>query len=136
MLPQNHFLISGVLAVPVAAIAYPQNYGAIVGCAVVAGGISAAIDLDVVVWIYLKGKVFPALRLFYNPLNLFTQFKLFMKTLTETGVLRLAMASHMTIFVLLLVCGYFFLPAYFLPTAIAVVTHFLSDIPNMGRMRG
>jgi len=131
MLPQNHFVISAVAMVPVAAVASSQNIPQAVGWVVLAGAVSAAIDLDVLALIYLKGKEFPALRLFYNPLNLFTRFKLFMETLIGTGQLKTAMKSHFVTFFALPVITWTFWPAYFLPITVAVLTHLLSDIPNI-----
>jgi hypothetical protein len=124
-------MISALAAVPVAAVAYPQNYPAIATCALITGAVSAAIDIDVVFWVAVKGVSIPSFRRFYNPIRIFTEFKLFMRTLTDTGVIRSAMASHITIFLVLPFVAYHFWPAYFLPISIAVVTHFLSDIPNI-----
>ena len=124
-------MISALSAVPVAAFVYPQNYPAIAGCALIAGAVSAAIDPDVVFWVFIKGITIPSFRRFYNPIKIFTEFKLFMQTLTDTGVIKLAMASHILIFLGLPFLAYRFWPAYLLPISIAVVTHFLSDIPNI-----
>ncbi len=124
-------MISALAAVPVAAVAYPQNYPAIASCALIAGAVSAAIDIDVVFWVAIKGVSIPSFRRFYNPIRIFTEFKLFMQTLTDTGVIKLAMISHIAIFLALPFLAYRFWPAYLLPISIAVVTHFLSDIPNI-----
>jgi hypothetical protein len=131
MLPQNHFVISSIAMIPVAAVISPQNIPQAAGWVVLAGAVSAAIDLDVLALIYLKGKDYPAFRLFYNPLNLFTKFKLFMETLVGTGMIKVAMKSHFTTFILLPILTWFFWPAYFLPIFVAVITHLLSDIPNI-----
>jgi hypothetical protein len=131
MLPQNHFVISSVAMIPVAAVVSSQNIPQAAGWVLLAGAVSAAIDLDVLALIYLAGEKHPGFRLFYNPLNLFTKFKLFMETLVGTGQLKTAMKSHFTTFILLPVLAWFLWPAYFLPIAVAVVTHLLSDIPNI-----
>ncbi len=106
---------------------YPQ----VLVWAVVAGTVSAAIDLDVVTLILLNASRHPPLRRFLNPLNIFTQFKLFMQTITETGLLKTAMKSHIAIFFLLVILTRLFWPAWLLPVTVAVVTHLLSDIPNI-----
>ena len=134
MLPQNHFLISAAAMVPVAMVVSPGNAG-LLNQALICGIIAAAIDLDVIFLIYLKGKEYPSMRLFYNPIKIFTHFKLFMDTLTDTGLLKTAMISHMVIFFTLPVLTYVFCPAYFLPVIVASSTHFLSDLPNMFRLR-
>ena len=131
MLPQNHFVISSVAMIPVAAVVCSQNVPQAVEWIVLAGVISAAIDLDVLAMIYAKGNEYPAFRQFYNPLNLFTKFKLFMKTLVGTGQLKTVMKSHFTTFIALPLLTWLLSPEYLLPVAVAVVTHLLSDIPNI-----
>jgi hypothetical protein len=131
MLPQKHFVISSVAMIPVAAVASSQNIPQAVEWIVLAGVVSAAIDLDVLALIYVEGKDYPALRIFYNPLNLFTKFKLFMKTLVDTGLIKTAMKSHFTTFIALPLLTWLLSPAYLLPVSVAVFTHFLSDIPNI-----
>ena len=120
--------------VPVAMVASPSNVG-LLNQALICGIIAAAIDLDVIFLIYLKGKEYPSMRLFYNPIKIFTRFKLFMNTLADTGLLKTAMKSHMVIFFVLPILTYIFWPAYFLPAVVASVTHFLCDLPNMRRLK-
>ena len=135
MLPQNHFLISAVTVIPVAMVFTPHSQIGLLNLALISGLVAAAIDLDAIFLIYLKGKEYSSMRLFYNPIKIFTQFKLFMDTFTDTGLLKIAMISHMIIFFVLPVLAYIFLPAYFLPVIVASVTHFLSDLPNMCRLK-
>jgi hypothetical protein len=83
MLPHSHFIISGLAAVPIAAVLSPEK--PIIEWALISGLLSSAIDLDV-----------------------------------YTLVLALLF--------------YFLFPAYFIPAAVGVVTHILSDIPNLRRL--
>ena len=135
MLPQDHFLVSAVVMVPVAMVFPAQNHIGLVGLGLISGVVAALIDLDVIVLIYLKGKEYPSMRLFYNPTKIFTQFKLFMDTFAQSGLLKVAMKTHMVIFFALPVLTYIFFPAYFLPVIVASITHFLCDIPNISRAR-
>ena len=120
--------------IPVAMIA-PQSHVGLLNLVLISGAVSAAIDLDVIFLIYLRGKKYPAMHLFYNPIKIFTHFKLFMDTFTDSGLLRIAMMSHMVIFFALPVLAYVFWPDYFLPVIVASVTHFLCDLPSMRRLK-
>ncbi|HMK48594.1 MAG TPA: hypothetical protein VK435_00955 [Thermodesulfovibrionales bacterium] len=135
MLPHNHFLIAALAITPVAVI-FP-NDRSFTGIAewVVAGGLlSAAIDLDIFVLVLLKSRDHENLKRFRNPLEIYRSFRLFMETIDETGVLRTGMMTHYVLSFLILVLCYFHLAGYFIPVALGVVTHLLSDMPKLKKI--
>ncbi len=135
MLPHNHFLIAGLSITPVALALYPDKSLQNIGEWVVIGGfMSAAIDMDIITLVWLKSRKEQRLRLFRNPLEIYRQFKLFMDTITETGVLRTGLKTHLLISAAILQLCWYGAPAYFVPIAIAVMSHILSDIPNLRRL--
>ncbi len=131
MLPHNHFIISGLAAVPAAALLSPEK--PVVEWALISGFLSAAVDYDVYILVLLKSVKEDKLKPFRNPLEIFRKYKLFMDTIAETGVLRIGLKTHLIIPALIVLLSYFFANAYFIPAAVGVVTHIISDIPNLWR---
>ena len=135
MLPHNHFLIAGLTITPVAITVFPEKSPVEIGEWILVGGLlSAAIDLDIIALVYLKSKKEKRLRPFRNIWEIFRKFKLFKDTITETGVLRTGMKTHLLFSILVVLLFYFYLNNYFLPAALGVISHIISDIPNLRRL--
>ncbi len=132
MLPHNHFLISGLAAVPLAAVLSPEQ--AVIEWALISGFLSAAVDYDVYILVLLKSGKEDRLKPFRNPLEIFRRYKLFMDTITEIGVLKIGLKTHLIIPALIVLLSYIFANVYFIPAAVGVVSHIISDIPNLWRL--
>lgn len=135
MLPNDHFLIAGLVIMPVTIILFPEKSAAEIGRYVLAGGLlSAAVDLDICVLVWLKAKKENQLKPFRNPLEIYRNFNAFMKVITETGVLRTGLKTHLLLSAFVVFMVYFFWNAYLVPVTLGIVTHLLSDIPNIRRL--
>ncbi|MFZ3090335.1 MAG: hypothetical protein WA240_06920 [Nitrospirota bacterium] len=132
MLPHSHFIISGLAAVPIAAVLSPEK--PIIEWALISGLLSSAIDLDVYTLVLLKSRKEDILKPFRNPLKILKEYKNFMQTITETGVLRIGLKTHFVLPAFIALLIYFLFPAYFIPAAVGIVTHIISDIPNLRRL--
>jgi len=121
MLPHKHFLISAAAAVPFS-LHRP-------GWILVSGIVSAAIDIDVVSLVWLNPGKQDSLKQFKNPVNIFRRYELFMKTIAETGVLKIALKTHFIISAVMLALSILFFKSLIVPVTIGVATHILSDIP-------
>lgn len=134
MLPHKHFLIAGLAAVSAAVIWAPERTVIEISKWAMVGGVaSAAVDLDIIALVFLKSGKENRLRQFRNPLQVFRKFDLFMDTISETNVLKIGMKTHLIFSALIISISYFYLNAYFLPIALGVISHILSDIPNLRR---
>ena len=134
MLPHNHFIISGLAAVPVAAVLSPDK--SIIGIGewfLISGLLSAAVDYDVYILVLLKSGKEDRLKPFRNPIEIYRKYKLFMDTITETGVLKIGLKTHFIFSALIVLLIYLFANPYFIPAVIGVVSHVISDIPNLWR---
>ena len=121
MLPHKHFLISAAAAAPFS-LHHPEWI-------LVSGLASAAIDMDVVALVWLKSGEEDSLKQFRNPVNIFSRYELFMKTIDETGVLKTALKTHFVISALMAGLSLLFFKSLVVLASIGVVTHILSDIP-------
>ena len=74
------------------------------------------------------------MRPFRNPLEIYRKFKLFMNTITDTGVQKTALKTHLVFSVIILSFFYLFTNAYFVPVVLGIASHLLSDIPNVRRL--
>jgi hypothetical protein len=72
-------------------------------------------------------------RLFRNPVEIYRQFRIFMDTITDTGVLRTGLKTHLLSSLAILLLYRLLAPDYLVPISVAVLSHILSDIPNMKR---
>jgi len=134
MLPHKHFIIAGALAGPAALILSPETTPATVAAWVaVAGIVSAAIDTDVLALVFIRSGSRPGLRPYVNPIEIFRRFDAFMDALADTGTLRIAMVTHFLLAAIAVALSYQYLGNRFLPAVIGVVTHLISDLPNMKR---
>jgi hypothetical protein len=127
MLPHKHFLISAAAAVPFS-LHHPEWILA-------SGVISAVVDTDVTVLVWVYAKKHEALAQFRNPINIFTRYGLFMETIEKTGVLKIAMATHLLMSGAILLLTGIYVKGLFVPAVIGVVSHILSDIPNIRKLK-
>ena len=135
MLPHNHFLIAGLIIAPVGIVLFPEKSMGEIGEWVLIGGLlSSAIDLDVYILTILKSKKEKRLKPFRNPFEIYRKFKLFMDTITETGVLKIGLKIHLFSSTLIILICYLFLNSYLIPVTLGVVSHLISDIPNLRRL--
>jgi len=135
MLPHNHFLIAGLAIAPVSLALFPEkSIGETAEWVVIGGVVSAAIDLDIVTLVWLKSRQEQRLKPFRSLFEIYRRFKLFMDTITDTGVLKAGMITHFVVSVVAILVCRLLAPAYFVPVSIAVLSHILSDIPNMRRL--
>ena len=135
MLPHNHFLIASIVITLVGILFFPEKSIMEIGRWVLIGGLlSAAIDLDVCALTLLKSKKENRLKPFRNPIEIFRKFNQFMDAITETGVLKTGLKIHLISSILLILISYFFMDNYFIPVTLGVVSHLISDIPNLQRL--
>ncbi len=135
MLPQKHFAISGLTIAAVTFAAYPEKSVMEISKWALFGGIlSAAIDMDVVILVYLRSRKDLRLRRFRNMLNIFRDFNGFKDVMAETGVLKTGMISHLLLSAVLVVFFYLFSGDYFIPAVLGVATHLITDLPNYRRL--
>ena len=127
MLPHKHFLISSAAAVPFA-LATP-------GWILISGFVSAAVDLDVIALVWLRSGNEERLKQFRDPAAIFCRFDAFMDAITETGVLKTAMKTHLVSCAVILALAALFWQPHFAPLAAGVAAHLLSDVPNVIRLR-
>ncbi len=132
MLPHNHFLISSAVIVPAALIASPKDFLGLIAMWVLAGGLATmAIDFDIVILTIIKSKRDNRLKKFVNPLNIYLEFKLFMRLIKEAGVLKTGLKTHLISSCLIVLVFYSFFNAYYIPVLLAVISHLISDFPNL-----
>jgi len=102
---------------------------------VLVGGLaSVAVDLDVIALVLARSGREERLKQFRNPAQIQRKFTLFMDTLAETGILKTAMKTHFIISAVIILLSYCFLRQYFLPVTLGVVSHLLSDTPNLRKL--
>jgi hypothetical protein len=135
MLPQHHFAISGVAVAAVAYAAYPEKSVMDISKWALFGGVlSAAMDIDIVALVILRSKKHEKLNHFRTIVNIFKDFKGFKDVMAETGVLKEGMISHLVLSSVLIALFYFFSRSYFIPAAIGVISHLITDLPNYARL--
>lgn len=135
MLPQNHFAIAALVIAPLTLIFFPEKVVVEVGLWVLIGGLlSATIDLDIITLVRLKSKSENRLKPFTDPREIFRKFDLFMDTIYETGVLAIAMKTHVIFSTFIMILFYLSWRSYFMPVALGVGSHLASDIPNFKRI--
>jgi len=133
MLPHKHFIISAASAVPVAMIAARSEPStSVIEWFLVAGLVSALLDIDVLAIVLARGRRHSALHTFArNPIRMFTHFSEFMAALYSTGLIRVAMLTHFALWALVPVAVIFLAPEWTVPVVVAVITHALSDTPHI-----
>jgi hypothetical protein len=136
MLPDKHFLIACLVTAPVA-LTLP-DHRSVIGVAqwaLASGLVSAAIDIDVYALVLAGSGKEERLRQFRNPLQMQRKFKLFMETIADTGVLKAAMKTHFVISAAVILLAWYFFNPYFLPVALGVISHLISDLPHLFKGR-
>ncbi len=133
MLPHNHFLIAAI-AISISSAFFSKSLPEVIIWIIVGGFVSAMVDVDVVAITYWKSRKNEGLKTFRNPVELFRNYSLFIDTITETGILKMGMVTHMVISILFILLFYVFWSEYFVPVLVGITTHILSDIPNIRRL--
>jgi hypothetical protein len=135
MLPQHHFLITVIILFLFIVLFYPElSYIEIVYWLIAGGLISMIIDFDVIFMTYIKSKKEKKLLQFRNPLKIFSNFQQFMDIIDDVGILKKAMITHLLSSIFFILMFYFFINNYFVPVSIGVISHILSDIPNIKKI--
>ena len=88
--------------------------------------------MDIIVLINIKKD--DKLKQFRNPVMIFKEFKLFMDTVEETGVLKIAMITHSILSIGFTVIFFLFFNTIFIPCLLGVISHIVSDVPNIKRV--
>jgi len=127
-------MISGLVIALVTIILFPEKpVGEVGGWVLVGGFISSLVDLDIVALVLLKSEKESRLKPFRNPLEIYRRFGPFMDTITKTGVLRAGLITHLLFSALIISLAYL-LGWYCIPITLGVVSHLVSDIPNLRRL--
>ncbi len=135
MLPHNHFVIAGLVIVSAALLLFPgMALVDVFSWALFGGFLSAAIDIDVYALVILKSRSDSRLKMFVNPFEIYRNFGLFMDLIFETGLWRAVLITHLAFSAIIVFLFYFYGDAYFVPAVLAVVTHLVSDLPNLRRV--
>ena len=135
MLPHNHFIVSTLTIGPVA-IVYSGNVETVFLWVMVGGLVSMAMDLDVLILVYLRSGAEKRLKPYRNPLLIFKDFDRFMVVLQETGVRDTVLKSHFMTSALIPPIFYFLWPAVIIPVALAVISHLLTDLADFHKTSG
>jgi uncharacterized membrane protein YagU involved in acid resistance len=132
MLPHKHFLISGLTIFLAAILLFPEKSVIGIGKWVLIGGLlSSAIDLDIYILVLLKSGKEDRLKPFRNPLGIYRNFESFMDTIFKTGLWKIGLVTHLAFSALLILLPYIFSSSYFVPVALGVISHIITDIPNL-----
>lgn len=135
MLPHSHFIIAALVIIPVEIILFPENSAIqILKLTIVGGFLSAAIDLDVFTTTFLKSRSVEKLKAFRNPVEIYRKFESFMDTISETGVLKIGLKTHIISSTILAFIFYFYANNYFVPALLGILSHLISDIKNIRRI--
>ncbi len=135
MLPHNHFIVAGLAISPVAMILFPEKSAGEIGEWVVIGGVvSAAVDLDIIALVLMRSRQEKRLRPFRSLIEIYRKFDLFMDTITDTGVLRTGLITHLFLSAAIILLCYFFTKAYAVPATVGTLSHILSDIRYVRRL--
>ena len=130
MLPTSHFMITTACTIPMA-VASGKDAPTVAAWALFAGVASAAVDLDVYVFVIHGSFRDERLKPFRSMAEIYRQFPRFMETISHTGILRKAMLTHFVICAVLGLAARLLAPSLFLPAVVAGTTHLASDIPNI-----
>lgn len=135
MLPHNHFISAGAVIYAVAIILFPgKPVAEIIEWILFGGVLSAAIDLDVFALVLLKSSQENRLKPFRNPIEIYRNFRSFMNVVFKTGLWKIGLITHLILCILLVLLSHLFLNAYFIPATLGVISHIISDIPNLRRL--
>lgn len=136
MLPQNHLVIAIIVIIPAALILFPGlSLFQLLLWVVLGGAVAALIDMDIIIIVFQRAKKDERLRPYTNIRSVSKDFKGFVDTITETGVLRIGLMTHVLVSVTVIVLFHLFLSDLLFPVVIGVVTHLVTDVPYIGKLR-
>ena len=75
------------------------------------------------------------MRIYRNLFTIFGNFRQFKETLAETGLLRYGMITHILFSATGLLTVYLLLPTFFIPVTIGVLSHIITDLPNVKKIK-
>ncbi len=134
MLPHRHFLIAGLTIAPVSVVLFPEkSLEEIWGWVLIGGILSASIDLDIYALVLLKSRKENQLTPFRNPIEIYRNFESFMNTIFKTGLWKIGLVTHLALSVLIVILFYLFSNTYFIPAVLGVISHIITDMPNLQR---
>jgi hypothetical protein len=102
--------------------------------AVTAGIVAFVIDLDIIVMVAVGARKDKRLRPYNSIQKVARDFRGFIDTLYETGLLKKAMLTHLAVSILLIVVTFFVSSFFIVPVVVGVVTHLATDIPHVKRI--
>ncbi|MCF6289435.1 MAG: hypothetical protein L3J03_00300 [Desulfobacterales bacterium] len=132
MLPQNHLFISTLTIAPVAVV-YAGRAEDILLWVLVGGMVSMAMDLDVIILVFLRSRGEKRLQPYRNPVLIFREFDQFMTVLKETGVRDTVLKTHFMTAAVVPPIFYFLWPSVVVPVALGVISHLLGDLADINR---
>ncbi len=133
MLTHHHLLIAFTAVLMAELAASPESSGNAFILATLAGMVSSLMDLDALVLVYAKSKGDERLRRFRNPLEIYREYDLFLKTASELGLFRYTSVTHISVSLIILSLSYLFFRWFFVPAILGVISHLISDIPEFYR---
>jgi hypothetical protein len=133
MLPHHHFILSGLSAGLVGFLFFP---GFDLGLWVfVSGLVSIIIDWDAVALTLWGSKTKKKLQPYRNPVKIFSRYRQYMDALAETGVLKTLIVTHILSSVVIIFVFKYYANDYLTPAVIGVLTHLITDIPHIDRIK-
>ncbi len=137
MLTHIHFVVAMIAVLVAEFIISPErSAGDMLFLSIAAGFISALMDLDVVILVHIKSKHNEKLRQFRNPVKIYREFDSFLRISSELQLLRYTLASHILFSALILLLSYMFFEWFFMPSALGIVSHLITDIPEFYSVLG
>lgn len=130
MMPHKHFLVSTILIIFVVLFFFPTlSPIQFLVWILLAGIFSVIVDIDMLILIPLSRdkKILPYRNFSY--LN--NHFNQFMKLISKNGIMKTSLKTHILLSLFFIATAYFFINTYFIPIIIGVISHLLSDIPNL-----
>ncbi|MDP1696027.1 MAG: hypothetical protein Q8L29_03875 [archaeon] len=130
MMPHKHFIISMIFVILIALFFFPPlPYIQIFLWIVLAGIFSIIVDLDSIILLYRSND--KKLKPFKDYSYLNSHFSQFMKIISDNGIMKTALRTHVILSAVYLALAYLFINPYFIPISIGILSHLLSDIPNL-----
>jgi len=95
--------------------------------ALVGGFVSVIVDLDVVLFMYIRSISDGELRRFRNPVEIFRDYGGFMKILLEKGILRTGLKTHPLISLIMILVSFLLFRSFITPVILGAVSHLFAD---------
>ena len=130
MMPHKHFIVSTIFVVLIVWLFFPSLSYAQIGIWILIAGLFAIlVDMDSAFLLYAsKDK---KLKPFRNYFYLNSHFNQFMKLISDNGIMKTALRTHIIFSAICIAIAYLFIHTYLIPITIGVLSHLLSDIPNL-----